>query len=363
MTNPSSPAAEPPPVPPAGRVFRTRGGQTLALPLFMPVYQPRDPEFQLALWQGDPPIEAIIVNSYFLYKRRELRTSLAESRSLKDFVGFHGMIATDSGAFQGLSRQLYLTNKDIVRFQDAIGSDVIAPLDLITPPGDKRSVAVDKLRATEKRVAESLRLVEHGIAAGVQQGGRFLDLRHEAVCRLVEMGVAYLAIGSLVPFFNVNHDILFPAQVLADARREAGPDLPIHVYGAGDPCELPFFAACGATIFDSASYGHYAEGGWYMTPYGALSDPGPVLAGEFACPCPACSAAPASAVMADRNLLVRHNLWTICRTVDRLRRLIAAPAELEAELERILEIHRRWFPGSRLEPSWRAFRDRAPTPA
>jgi 7-cyano-7-deazaguanine tRNA-ribosyltransferase len=337
--------------------FRTRAGQEFAQPLFLPVYQPRERVFQLAAWEGDPVIEGIIVNAYFLYKRRELRESLAANSSLKDFVGFHGLIATDSGAFQALTRPLHLNNKDIIRFQDAIGSDVIAPLDVITPPGDNRTIATAKLRTTEKRIAEGLRIVKRGMLAGVQQGGRFLDLRHDAVCRLAEMGVEYLAIGSLVPFFTTNHDLSFPAAVISDARREIGPNVPMHIYGAGDPCELPFMAACGATIFDSASYGHYAEGGWYMTPYGALSQPGPLLAGEFKCGCPVCAETAPAEVFADKALLTRHNLWTICDTVRRLRELIAVRENLGAYLEDVLRIHQAWFPTSRLVPSWRSVQE------
>ena len=337
--------------------FSTRSGEVYELPLFMPVYQPRNPVFQLALWQGDPAIQGIIVNAYFLYKQRDLRSSLVESASLKDFVGFQGLVTTDSGAFQGLTRKLYLTNKDIVQFQDAIGSDVIAPLDLITPPGDKRSTATDKVGVTEKRVAESLRHVKRGIAAGVQQGGRFRDLRHDTVRRLLDMGIEYLAIGSLVPFFNVNHDLAFPAAVLSDAHRAVGDRMPIHVYGAGDPCEIPFMIACGATIFDSASYGHYAAGGWYMTPYGALTEPGPILAGEFKCACPECQATPIPEVFGDKEKLARHNLWTICSTVDRMKTLVQSQTELHGYLENVLSVHQRWFPTSRLEPSWRAHQD------
>jgi 7-cyano-7-deazaguanine tRNA-ribosyltransferase len=346
-----------PPDPPALPPLRTRAGQSYVQPLFLPVYQPRDRTFQLAAWEGEPAIEGIIVNAYFLYKQRELRRRLAAERSLKAFVDFPGLVVTDSGAFQGLTRQLHLSNKDIVRFQDAIGSDVIAPLDLITPPYDKRTVAQAKLQATEKRVVEALQLVEHGTLAGVQQGGRFLDLRHASVCRLMELEIEYLAIGSLVPFFTKNHDLVFPAAVLTDARREAGPAMPMHVYGAGDPCELPFLAACGATIFDSASYGHYAEGGWYMTPYGALTEPGPVVAGEFACACSICGEATIHEVFADRARLARHNLWTICDTVQRLRALVPVRARLDAHLEEILRIHAAWFPGSRLVPSWRSVQD------
>lgn len=341
-----------------GRVFRSRGGTEVELPLFLPVYQPRTEAFRLALWQGEPKIDGIIVNAYFLYKQRELRKRLLEDSSLKTLVGFDGLVTTDSGAFQGLTRQLYLSNKDIVRFQDRIGSDVIAPLDLITPPGDNRTLATDKLRATEKRIEEALGLVEHGILAGVQQGGRFLDLRHESINHLVQLNVAYVAIGSLVPFFNANHDLSFPAAVICDARNVAGPSKPIHIYGAGDPCELPFFFKCGATIFDSASYGRYSEKGWYMTPYGALRDLSPVLAGEFTCRCPCCETVGAAKVIGDGDLLARHNLWTIMTVVGRLRQISDADETLDAYLEDVLAIHNHWFPESRLGPSWRRHQDR-----
>jgi len=335
--------------------LRTRSGELYEAPLFLPVYQPRHRVFQLAAWTGEPKIEGIIVNSYFLYKQRELRTALTADASLKRFVNFAGLVATDSGAFQALTRQLFLNNKDIIRFQDAIGADIISPLDLITPPGDTRTIALDKLRATEKRIEEGLRLVERGVLAGVQQGGRFLDLRHESICRLVEMGVQYVAIGSLVPFFNVKHHLGFPAAVIADARREVGTSIPIHVYGAGDPCELPFMVACGATIFDSASYGRYAEGGSYMTPYGALSDAGPIVAGEFRCPCPICVEHPIDAVFADKTLLTHHNLWTICNTIALLRGIGRDSGALEKRLIEILAIHQSWFPDSLLGSSWESF--------
>ena len=129
------------------------------------------------------------------------------------------------------------------------------------------------------------------------------------------------------------------------------------MYGAGDPCELPFLAACGATIFDSASYGHYAQGGWYMTPYGALTDPGPVVAGEFACGCPVCREGNPVEVFGDEARLGRHNLWTICDTVRGLRELVRDRERLHARLEEILRVHAAWFPGSRLVPSWRTVQD------
>jgi len=333
--------------------FRTRSGMQCRLPLFLPVYQPRSEAFRLSTEDPRLTIDGLIINAFFLYKQREIRKRMLGGLSLKEFVGFDRLIVTDSGAFQGFSRRLYLANKDIVSFQDKIGSDVISPLDLVTAPGDKRGVAEEKMLATNKRIAEGQRLVQHGILAGVQQGGRFLDLRRRSTEALMAMGLDYIAIGSLVPFFNRNHDMAFAGRVIREARAMIGPDLPMHVYGAGDPVELPFFFYLGATIFDSASYAHYANGGHYMTPYGALSDPGPLSSGEFVCTCPACTeVTDPPALLEDPVRLTRHNLWTIHDVTDRLRRLRQDPAELEKYLEHVLQIHRAWFPTSRLPASW-----------
>ncbi len=342
------------PTTPAGRaraVLRTRRGADFALPLFMPVYQPRALTFTLGGWQGEPEIEACIVNAFFLYKERALRRRFEGGLTLRDHIGFDGLVTTDSGAFQGFTRKLLLSNRKIVAFQDMIGTDVAAPLDLVTPPGDGRVVAERKLEATQKRIREGLALTEHCILAGVQQGGRFFDLRRRSVEELAEMGVEYLAIGSLVPFFNKNHDLGFVAKVLRDARDTIGPDVPMHIYGAGDPVELPFMVHFGADIFDSSSYAHYAKGGWYMTAFGAVNEPDPLLAGEYRCACPICGQLEdISAIFNNHENLVTHNLWTICRTLADIRSAIAE-GRLDALLGDVLERHMAWFPESGLAAS------------
>jgi 7-cyano-7-deazaguanine tRNA-ribosyltransferase len=233
-------------------------------------------------------------------------------------------------------------------------------LDFVTPPGDNRTDATWKMEGTLKRIREAKPLVERGVLAGVQQGGRFLDLRTRSLEGLFEIGVEYLALGSLVPFFNRNHDLAFVGRVTAEAREMAGPELPIHIYGAGDPLELPFLFALGADIFDSASYGHYAQGGWYMTPYGALRAPDLDRLREVpACPCAFCEAAraapaaPPRALLDDPQGLASHNLWTILETVRELRRLGRGP-QLARRLEAILARHQAWFPDSALERSWQS---------
>ena len=259
---------------------------------------------------------------------------------------------TDSGAFQGFTRQLFLKNKKIISFQEQIGADIISPLDLVTPPNDNRTTAENKLRITLQRIQEGKEIVSKCILAGVQQGGRFHDLRQHSIEELMKLNVEYIAIGSLVPFFNRNRNIEFAGNVLRDARSIAGSDIPIHVYGAGDPAELPFFFAMGADIFDSSSYGHYAEGGWYMTPFGAINDPSVIHSGEFECGCFTCSEAEKTEdIFESKSKLAIHNLWTILETIRKIRAAVKNDS-LNELLETIMEKHRVWFPKSNLMESW-----------
>ena len=337
------------------RVLRCRRGADYPLPLFLPVYQPGKAFMPLGEERKAYAIEGCIVNAFFLYKDRATRAAFEQGRTLREHVNQDGVLMTDSGAFQGFTRTLYLSNKVIVKFQDSIGTDISSPLDLVTPPGDKRGVAEHKSRITVERIREAREVVQRSLLAGVQQGGRFLDLRRHCLDEILKIGIEYLAIGSLVPFFNQNHDLKFVGAVLRDARQMIGPAMPMHIYGAGDPVELPFFVAMGADIFDSSSYGHYARQGCYMTPFGALKERGPVEAGEYVCACPICSRhARRADVWNDETELIQHNLWTIGDVVRRVR-LAVRDGTLEAMLVEILERHRRWFPASRLGASWEEF--------
>ena len=109
------------------RVFVTNRGTSHHLPMFLPVYQPHRLTGLLDGWANGPAIDGCIVNAYFLYKQRDLKRRLMTEQDLHDYLSFQRLVATDSGAFQGFTRRGDLKNADIVRFQDRIGSDVLAP--------------------------------------------------------------------------------------------------------------------------------------------------------------------------------------------------------------------------------------------
>jgi 7-cyano-7-deazaguanine tRNA-ribosyltransferase len=329
-----------------------RNGITYRLPLFLPVYQPRSNLITIEDLKEKFSIDGMIVNGFLLYKEAEIREKFAAGLTVHQHIGFDGLIMTDSGAFQGLKRPLYLSNKKIVKFQDDIKADIVSPLDLISPPGDNHQTARKKLESTIKRIREARGIVVNGILAGVQQGGRFPDLRKRSMEALMEIGVQYIAIGSLVPFFNKNHNLAVIIRILKDARTIAGDELPIHVYGAGDPVELPFLAELGTDIFDSSSYGHYALGGWYMTLYGALPKEEKDKIIDYGCPCDICRGVGGiPEIFADPAKLAAHNLFVILDTVRRIR-AARDNNDMENLLAGILETHGQWFTDSLLKQSW-----------
>ena len=334
------------------RRLRTNNGKEYELPLFMPVYQSNLGMVDLESARVSCSFEACIINAFFLYKNRELRQRFKDGLTLREHIQFPDLIMTDSGAFQGFARPLLLSNTSIIKFQEQIGADIASPLDLVTPPGNSRRIAEKKMHATLKRIEEGQRHVSRTVLAGVQQGGRFPDLRRENMERLMELGCRYIALGSLVPFFTKNHDLTFVGKVIKDARAIAGPDVPIHVYGAGDPVELPLMVAMGADIFDSSSYAHYARRSQYMTPFGALTDIGALASGEFVCGCELCRQAESPlSVCQNVNALAAHNLWTICMTIRKAKERLLT-GQLNRSIDETLLVHQRWFPDSRLAASW-----------
>jgi 7-cyano-7-deazaguanine tRNA-ribosyltransferase len=321
-------------------------GRSAPYPVFFPVHH-REPMVTEAALARAP---GMISNAFFFYKDRDIRNQVAAGLRLRSLVHHDGILMTDSGAFQGFQRPLHLSNRKIVRFQRQIGSDIISPLDLVTGPWEKRASAEQKLASTMKRVFEAFALAEDSLVAGVQQGGRFLDLRAKATEELLAGGARYIALGSLVPFLTRNHNVRLVIDIIKNSRQLVGAGFPLHLYGAGDPVELPLFVLAGANVFDSSSFAHFALAGWYMTPHGAVqAEQFPLV--EWTCPCPTCAdVAVADRASMDALSLSEHNFSVILQVIDAIRRAHKA-GRLEALVVEVLEHHRRLFPDSDLMAS------------
>ena len=333
------------------------------LPLFIPVYRP---DFDFELFTDDSlsySLNAVMVNSFLLFRDEELRSKFRQGYTLREYIGgFPGMICTDSGAFQQLGgRKVRLDPVEIVRFQNFIKTDIAAPLDLITPPDTDYNETYRRMVISQYRIEEGLSNSEYSDLVGLQQGGGFFSLRQKHIRQLADMGVIrYYGIGSMVPFFNKNHDLLFTCNVIKDARSVIGENVPMHVYGAGDPLDIAFMFHAGANVFDSSSYAHYAAGGYYMTPYGAVNKRNACEKLGFNCNCPVCSKNNLSDIFDVKNgirLREQHNLFLLLLTMKELQ-VHNERKELEKYLSRIYEKHIEnsdLFPNSKLSESWEGF--------
>ena len=323
-------------------------------PIFLPVFEYGNSFISIEQLKNEFSITGLITNAYLLYKKRELKTIVLEN-GIKKFLDFDGLVVTDSGAFQQFSGPLYLSNRKIIAFQQDIGADIISPLDVITTPGDNKTVAKGKLATTLKRIKQGISITDRSVLIGVQQGGRFLNLRGECLAELVEMEVQYIALGSLVPFFTRNHHIEFILKVIKQAREIVPTNIPLHLYGAGDPLELPFYFALGCDIFDSSSFIHYARDKWYMTPYGAIKDYAMLNIMQYVCSCAYCQNY-GSEIFHQSKALTAHNLWVILNTLENTKKMFADDTLL-AYLEKVVTIHQQCFPDSKLAHSWNSINE------
>ena len=340
--------------------FQTRSsGVTVELPLFIPVYRP---DYSFELFNDESyryGLGAVMVNAFLLYREQGTATAFEHGYTLREHIGgFEGMLCTDSGAFQQLSgRKVNIDPLEIVRFQNAIKTDIAAPLDIITPPETGYDETNRRMIISHYRIREALESSGYADLAGIQQGGGFFSLRQKHIRQLADIGVKYYGIGSMVPFFNKNHDLSFTCGVISDARAVIGRGAPMHVYGAGDPLDVAFMFLAGANIFDSSSYAHYAQRGYYMTPYGAVNKRGSCEQLDFACACPVCTGHDISVIfdkVSGEHLRKQHNLFLILETIQTLREY-SNNGQTETYVSAVYNKHTGnpdIFPGSMLARSW-----------
>lgn len=306
----------------AGRVGRLRvGSKVVRTPALLPVVNPHLQLIAPAEMHA-MGVEALITNAYIFHRSERFRSDAVE-QGLHAVLGFPGVIMTDSGSFQlSVYGDLELDNRGTVEFQQRIGSEIIVPLDLPTPPSADRATASAELDVTLDRIAEARELVDDAaLLACPVQGGCHEDLREEAG-RAVSRGGAVLApIGAVVPLMESYRYRALVRVVLA-AKRGLNPGACVHLFGAGHPSMLALAVAMGCDLFDSAAYALYAKDGRYMTVHGtfALAE----LA-ELPCSCSVCRSHSADELRASperERLLSLHNLAVTLAEMARIRQAI-----------------------------------------
>jgi queuine tRNA-ribosyltransferase len=301
--------------------------------------------------------QIVLANTYHLFLRPG-PALIRELGGLHRFMGWDGPILTDSGGFQVFSlSKLRRISEDGVRFrspidgaehalspeeviavQQALGSDIMMPLDECLAYPATRETAEASLALTVRWARRSQAARRAGAPSaqalfGIVQGGSFVDLRRRAVDEIVALGFDGYAIGGLA--------VGEPKALLYDLSAVAAEALPEdrarYLMGVGKPEDLLEAVARGVDMFDCVLPTRNARNGQAFTADGPLSikqarftrDPAPL---EDDCACYACRRFSRAYVrhlwMAQELLAYRllslHNLHFFARLMAQTRAAIAA---------------------------------------
>lgn len=306
-----------------GRLGRLKVGDRVArTPLLLPVVNPHL-RLVLPAEMKDLGAEGLITNAYIFSQSGEFRDR-ALAAGLHSVLGFDGLIMTDSGAFQlSVYGDISLTNEEVIRFQQEIGSDIVVPLDIPTPPSADRARAESELAVTMARLGEARALCgESGNVAGPVQGGLFPDLREQAGRAAGEMGFSFCPIGAVVPLME-SYRYRDLVRVVMAAKRGIPLSSCVHLFGAGHPSMFALAVAMGCDVFDSAAYALYAREGRYLTPSGSAKIQELT---ELPCACQVCRSHTAAELRQSEEserLLAIHNLAVSLAEIARVRQAIS----------------------------------------
>ncbi len=302
--------------------LETKSG-VVETPILLPVVNPAIQSISPKVMREEFGCTALMTNAYIIKKRSE---SKAAEIGIHRLLDFHGVVMTDSGAYQLLIYgDVPITNKDIVRFQETIGTDIGVILDVPTGWGVSQQYAKHTVEETLKRAKELAKIKTRNdiLWAGPVQGGAYLELVAESAKRMGMLPFQIHALGSPTP---VMEQYLFStlADMIMAAKQNLPPDRPLHLFGAGHPFMFALAIALGCDMFDSAAYALYARQDRYMTNTRTLR----LKEIEyFPCSCALCTRAdPADVRDMDKpkrqEFLARHNLYVSMTEIKRVKQAI-----------------------------------------
>jgi 7-cyano-7-deazaguanine tRNA-ribosyltransferase len=307
-----------------GRIgkLKTKSG-TVETPLLYPVINPSIQLVTPRRLKETFGFEAVITNAYILKKR--FGDKLAEE-GLHKFLDFDGAIMTDSGAYQILVYGgVEVSQKEIVAYQESIGSDVATMLDIPTGWKVTKEQAQETVAETLQRAKDFFKTKtrEDILWVGPVQGGRHLDLVANSAVEMGKLPFQIHALGSPTEVMeSYRYDVL--ADMILTAKKGLPIERPLHLFGAGHPAMFSLAVALGCDLFDSAAYVLYAREGRYMTENGTWR------LGEmdyFPCSCAKCAAETPRGLEKKTKkeqevFLAEHNLYVCSAEIRRIKQAI-----------------------------------------
>ena len=307
-----------------GRIgkLKTKSG-AVETPLLYPVVNPSIQLVNPRKLKETFGFEAVITNAYILNKRYGDKVV---NEGLHKFLDFDGTVMTDSGAYQILVYGgVEVSQKEIVAYQEAIGSDVATMLDIPTGWKVTKEQAQETVTETLKRAKAFFKIKTRDdiLWVGPVQGGRHLDLVAKSAFEMGKLPFQIHALGSPTEVMeSYRYDVL--ADMILTAKKGLPIDRPLHLFGAGHPAMFSLAVTLGCDIFDSAAYVLYARENRYMTENGTwrLNE-----LDYFPCACPRCSSeTPRGLEQKPKKeqevFLAEHNLYVCAAEMRRIKQAI-----------------------------------------
>lgn len=262
------------------RALQTRSGE-IAFPTYIPVttFGEKYPLDNLIRPYLPRLVSAVMVSHY--YARQMAEASRPRLPLLVDSGGFASLFKNAKVARMGRQGVIQLETEegtetihplDVLEFQEQT-ADVAFTLDFPIPPSmdeEEASLRQELTILNAHWALSNRRRTDMPLYACVQAW----DRGSATACARAYAGCGFdgIAIGGLVPRVR---DMNLIQEIVSAVREEIG-DLPLHVFGLGQPEMVKELYALGVDSVDSSSYVKYAaEGKLWSNPDLRLDDPSP----------------------------------------------------------------------------------------
>jgi len=257
-------------------------------PCFMPVATQASVKSLDSFELKEIGYKLILSNIYHMAVRPGINY-LNKFGGIHKFMNWDGLILTDSGGFQGYSlahrvkikddgivfqshldgKEIYFKPKEVVKYQEDIGSNIMMPLDICLPKGSSEKKLIDALETTYEWAKQSIsaRSSNSSKLFGIIQGGNNLELRELSANKMTGLNFDGFAYGGL----SVGEDKELMINTQLSANKLLPENKPRYLMGIGSPEDLVRSIYNGFDMFDCVLPTRIARNGSLFTKNGRLN--------------------------------------------------------------------------------------------
>lgn len=319
-------------------LFRQRTLETPHGPLETPVLFPvrnvgkrssdNTPEYASSI----PELSTAMVNARSIRQRDAQWARIQDGASLRGEMEIpdQTVVFADSGGFDFTAGDVDTTPERTLETQRALDADIYGTVDVPLSRDNREA-------ENQRRVQAS---TDYALAASAAHEGDALLFAsvHGYDPETVRNTLRYLerngefdgyALGSMVP---IRTDYKKVTKLVLAAREAT--DKHLHVYGLGGLVYQPLLLYLGVDSFDSSAFIRSAGNRNYLIPgFGGEELRDIEHLTHLPCSCPVCAHRTLDEIRADRDALVKHNLWALATELRRFRYIAAGKEQVEDYLD------------------------------